>query len=54
MRHKTAKEAYGAWSGLGLFDPIPGIGDLPFPVRLLLMVLVVGGLVLLIIPLEVR
>ena len=39
--HKTAKEAYGSWSGLGLFDLIPGIRDLPYSIRFILMVIVV-------------
>jgi hypothetical protein len=33
---------------MGLFDLIPGIRDLPTPLRLLLLMIVVGGLVLLI------
>jgi len=50
LRHKTVKEAYGSWSGLGLFDLIPGIRDLPYPARFALMlvfvvVVVVGLLV---------
>jgi hypothetical protein len=46
IRYKTAKEAY-SWGGLGLFDLIPGVRDLPYPARLTLMivtvVVVVGG-----------
>lgn len=48
--HKTAKEAYFSWGGMGLFDLIPGIRDLPGPVRLILMLIVVGVLVLIVIP----
>jgi len=51
--HKTVGDAYGSWSGLGLFDLIPGIRDLPYPVRLLLMLIVVTILVLTIVPLIV-
>ena len=43
VRHKTAKEAYGF--GLGLFDLIPGIRDLPFFLRFVLALIVVGGVV---------
>ena len=46
IRYMTAKEAY-SWGGLGLFDLIPGIRDLPFAARLILMIvavtLIVGG-----------
>jgi hypothetical protein len=45
IRYKTAKEAYGSWSGLGLFDLIPGVRDLPFPVRFVLMAVVVCALI---------
>jgi hypothetical protein len=51
IRYKTAKEAYGTWGGMGLFDLIPGVRDLPTPLRLLLLIVVVGGLVWIIIPL---
>jgi len=46
IRYMTAKEAY-SWGGLGLFDLIPGIRDLPFAARFILMIvvvtLIVGG-----------
>jgi uncharacterized membrane protein YvbJ len=48
--HKTAKQAYGSWKGLGLFDLIPGIRDLSYPVRLILMIIVVMLLVIFVIP----
>ena len=54
VRYKTAKEAYGSLGGMGLFDLIPGIRDLPTPLRFLLLILVVGGLVWLIVPLIVQ
>jgi tRNA(Ile2) C34 agmatinyltransferase TiaS len=44
IRYKTTKEAY-SWGGLGLFDLIPGIRDLPFPARLTSMIVVVTLLV---------
>ena len=50
LGHKTAKEAYISWSGLGLFDLIPGIRDLPYPVRFVIMVVVVL-LVVVVVPL---
>ena len=43
--HKTVAEAYGSPSGLGLFDLIPGIRDLPDPVRKGLMLVFVGVMV---------
>jgi uncharacterized membrane protein YvbJ len=46
--HKTVKEAYGS-KGLGLLDLIPGIRDLPYPVRLILMIIVVTLLVIFIV-----
>lgn len=39
--HKTIKDAYGSRSGLGLFDLIPGIRDLPYVVRIVLMAITV-------------
>jgi hypothetical protein len=42
--HKTVAEAYGSPTGLGLFDLIPGIRDLPDPVRWGLMLVVVTGI----------
>lgn len=39
--HKTVAEAYGSPNGLGLFDLIPGIRDLPHQVRKGLMIVVV-------------
>lgn len=50
VRYKTAKEAYGTWGGLGLFDLLPGIRDLPYPVRLLLMAVVVCLLIWFLVP----
>jgi hypothetical protein len=46
VRYKTSKEAYSL-TGLGLFDLIPGIRDLPYIIRLILMVVVVAGVILL-------
>ena len=43
--HKTVAEAYGSPSGLGLFDLIPGIRDLPDPVRKAAMIVVVSVVV---------
>ena len=37
-KNKTVKDAYFSWKGLGLFDLIPGIRDLSYPIRLILMV----------------
>lgn len=54
VRYKTVNEAYGTWGGMGLFDLIPGIRDLPTPFRLLLLILVIGTLVWFIVPLVVR
>jgi hypothetical protein len=54
VRYKTAKEAYGSWGGMGLFDLIPGIRDLPTPLRLLLVIIVVGGLVWFVVSLMLR
>jgi len=51
--HKTAKEAYGSWSGLGLLDLIPGIRDLPFGVRFAIMLVVVVLTVLILVPMIV-
>jgi hypothetical protein len=48
--HKTAGEAYGTWKGLGLFDLIPGIRDLPYPVRFILMLIIVTLLCLFVLP----
>jgi hypothetical protein len=48
IRYKTAKEAFGSWNGLGVFDLIPGIRDLPTPLRFLLMAVSVIGLVTLV------
>ena len=42
--HKTPKEAFGSWKGLGIFDLIPGIRALPYLVRLILMIIVVAYL----------
>ncbi len=44
--HKTAKEAYFSWKGLGLIDLIPGIRDLPYPVRLVIALIVIAMLVI--------
>ena len=52
LRHKTINEAY-SWKGLGLFDLIPGIRDLPFPVRLIMMIIVVAVLLIFVLPLLV-
>jgi len=49
-RHKTVKEAYGSMKGLGLFDLIPGIRDLPYPVRLILAVIAVALIVIFVLP----
>ena len=46
-RYKTLKEAY-SWSGLGLFDLIPVIRDLPYLIRFVIMaatVLALGVLI---------
>ena len=40
-KKKTVKKAYLSWKGLGLFDLIPGVRDLPYVVRFLLMVITV-------------
>jgi len=45
LRHKKFREAYFTWTGLGLFDLIPGIRDLSFKVRLLVMILFIGTMV---------
>jgi hypothetical protein len=50
VRHKTVREAYGSWGGMGLFDLIPGVRDLPGTLRLLLLIVVVGAIVWLIVP----
>lgn len=42
LRYKTWKESR-AWGGLGFFDMIPGIRDLPGPLRFALMVIVVAA-----------
>lgn len=47
---KTFTQAYFSWSGLGLFDLIPGIRDLPYFVRFALMVTVVLALCLILLP----
>ena len=52
--HKTAKEAYSSWSGLGLIDLIPGIRDLPYPVRFVIMVVVLLLLLLVVVPLVIK
>jgi hypothetical protein len=44
------KEAYFSWRGMGLFDLIPGIRDPPWPVRLLVMVIVLGLVMLVVVP----
>ena len=44
--HKTVKETYGSWKGLGLLDVIPGIRNLPYPVRFTLMIIAVALLVI--------
>jgi hypothetical protein len=36
-RHKTLREAYTTPDGLGLMDLIPGVRDLPWLVRLLIV-----------------
>ncbi len=54
LRHKSVKEAYGSWKGLGVFDLIPGIRNLPYPVRLILMICTVTVLVIIIVPLILR
>jgi len=51
LRHKSVKEAYGSWKGLGLLDLIPGIRDLPYPVRFILMICIVTVLVIIVVPL---
>ena len=38
---KSWKQAYFSWKGLELFDLIPGVRDLPYPVRLFLMIVTV-------------
>lgn len=50
VRYKTAKEAYFSWGGMGLFDLIPGIRDLPAPFRLLLVIIFVVGLLVVLLP----
>jgi tRNA(Ile2) C34 agmatinyltransferase TiaS len=50
VRYKTAREAYGSWGGMGLFDLVPGVRDLPTPLRLLLLIIVVAGLCLIVVP----
>ena len=47
--HKAVGEAYGSWSGMGLFDLIPGVRDLPYQVRFTMMIVVVGVIVSLLI-----
>jgi len=42
---KIGKQSYFSWKGLGLLDLIPGVRDLPYPVRLVLMVFTVVVLV---------
>ncbi len=44
--HKTANEAYFSWKGLGLIDLIPGIRDLPYPVRFVIALIVIAMLVI--------
>jgi RNA polymerase subunit RPABC4/transcription elongation factor Spt4 len=51
--HKTIKEAYGSWSGLGIFDLIPGIRDLPYRTRFVFALSFFTILVLIIVPLVV-
>ena len=46
VRYKTVKEAY-SWRGLGLFDLMPGIRDLPYIARFAVMLITVIALVLL-------
>ncbi|MFH1565872.1 MAG: hypothetical protein ABIB98_01580 [bacterium] len=43
---KTLKKAYLSWKGLGLFDLIPGVRDLPYVVRFILMAITVTLVVL--------
>lgn len=52
--HKTVKEAYFSWSGLGLIDLIPGIRDLPFAARFAFMVVIVTILVVIVVPLVAK
>jgi hypothetical protein len=52
--HKTAREAYFSWRGMGLFDLIPGVRDLPWYVRLILLTTVITLLVLIVLPLLAR
>ena len=40
-KKKTIKKAYLSLKGLGLFDLIPGVRDLPYVVRLVLAVITV-------------
>jgi len=53
-RHKTAKEAYFSLGGLGLFDLIPGVRNLPYPIRFVIMIVVVAAAVLVVVPFVVR
>ena len=46
-KYKTPKEAYFSWQGMGLFDLIPGIRDLPYPIRFILMAITVTVVVVL-------
>jgi tRNA(Ile2) C34 agmatinyltransferase TiaS len=43
--HKTIAEAYGTPSGLGLFDLVPGVRDLPYHIRKTVMIVFVSGIV---------
>lgn len=44
------REAYFSWRGLGLFDLIPGVRDLPYLMRFLIMIILVTVLVLFVVP----
>ena len=48
--HKTAKDAFFRWGGLGLIDLIPGVRDLPYAARFAIMVVAVLLLVLIVVP----
>jgi hypothetical protein len=47
--YKTVGEAYSSWAGMGLFDLIPGIRDLPFIVRLFLTFITVLTVIFLVV-----
>jgi hypothetical protein len=44
---KTSSEAYFSLSGLGLFDLIPGVQELPYPARLILMIVTITAIIVL-------